>query len=264
MEASINGTRMHWREVGRGEPVLFVHGFPFHGGLWEEQLERLPRRWRFLAPDLRGFGRSEAGETKTYSLDLLADDLAALLDSLGLERAAVCGLSMGGYVAFALWRRHRERIGALVLCDTRAAADTEEARAGRRQLAERVRREGTSAAAEELLPKLLSAKTRRERPEAVRRLRVIMESVPPETVVRALEAMAERPDRTTLLPAIDAPVLVVMGSEDALIPRDEGELLARSVRDGRLVVIPGTGHVPPLEDPEAFNRALVHFLEAVQ
>lgn len=265
MRALVNEIRVHWREGGRGEAVLFVHGFPFNGGQWEAQIERLPQRWRFLAPDLRGFGETERGGGEgPLGMDLLADDLAAFLDSQEIERAVVCGLSMGGYIAFALWRWHRARVRALVLCDTRAGADTAEAKEKRRAMAERVRREGVGALAEAQLPLLLSAETRRERPEVVERVREMIESTPQETILRALVGLAERPDSTDLLPTITVPTLVVGGAEDVMTPPDELEALARSIPGAHLQLIEGAGHLPNLENPVAFDRVLVHFLEAIQ
>jgi len=266
MDATPSGAvRLHWREAGRGpQAVLFVHAFPFDGRLWDEQLARLPRRWRLIAPDLRGFGASEPGDADPFSMDLLADDLAALLERLDVPRAAICGLSMGGYVALALWRRHPERVRALALCDTRAAADSEEARRARFALIERIEREGAAAAADALLPRLVAERTRRERPELVDRLRAIILEQPPDTLVRALRGMADRPDSTPLLPGISVPTLVVRGAEDALVAPEEAEAMARAIPDARLMTIPGTGHLPNVEDPAAFDRVLVHFLEAVE
>src|SRR5690606_34734126 len=132
MEGRINGVRLSWREAGRGEPVLLLHPFPFQGGIWEAQLERLAGRMRLLAPDMRGFGGSERGAGDgPLTMDQHADDMAALLDHLGIEAATVCGVSMGGYVAFALSRRHRQRVPGLVPCATRAAAGPAAGRAGR-------------------------------------------------------------------------------------------------------------------------------------
>src|SRR5690606_701252 len=158
MQAQVGDIRMHWQEVGTGDAVLFVHGFPLDSRMWSEQLERIPRRFRLLAPDLRGFGSTARGDA-ALSMDRFADDLAGLLDHLGIERVVVCGLSMGGYVAFALWRRHADRIRALVLCATRASADTEEVRRGRFALAGRVQESGSRVAADEQIPRLLSDRT---------------------------------------------------------------------------------------------------------
>lgn len=265
MQATIGDIRMHWRESGRGDPVLFVHGFPFHGGLWEEQVDRLPQRWHWLAPDLRGFGTSEIGPGDgPLGMDLLADDLVAFLDARGVERAVVCGLSMGGYIAFALWRWHPERVRALVLCSTRAGADTDEARERRHALAERVRKDGAAAAVAALVPGLLSEETRRGRPEVERRVVAMIEATPTKTIVRALQGMAERPDSTDLLPRITVPTLVVAGGDDTMATAAEMELMARAIPDARHQVIAGTAHLPNLEDPTTFNRVLVHFLDAIQ
>lgn len=263
MEAEFDGVRLYWRERGRGEAVLFLHAFPFHGGMWEGQLERLPERWRLIAPDLRGFGRSAAdAEGGPLTMDRHADDVAALLDHLEIEAATVCGVSMGGYVAFALWRRHPERVRALVLCDTRAAADTEAARRARAQLAIRVRREGAKAAVDAMLPNLISEATRRERPEVEGRLRAIAESIEADTIVRALEGLAARPDSTGLLPTITVPTLVLHGAEDATVPLEEARAMAERIPDARLRIVEGAGHLPNVETPDAFDAELVHFMDA--
>lgn len=264
MRGEVSDIQVHWRESGRGEAVLFIHGFPFHGGQWEEQIDVLPERWRLLAPDLRGFGGTEAGTGGgPLEMDLFADDLAAFLDTLEIERAVVCGLSMGGYIAFALWRWHPTRVRALVLCNTRAAGDTREGRTKRRELAARIEREGASAAVAELLPKLVSEHTRRERPEVIERVRGMIEATPPPTLIQALDGLAVRPDSTDLLPTIDVPTLLIAGSEDRMTPVSDLEFLAGAIPDARLQVIEGAGHLTNLEAPTAFNLALVHFLEAL-
>lgn len=264
MRGAVSDIQMHWRESGRGPAVLFIHGFPFHGGQWDEQIDRLPERWRWLAPDLRGFGKSQAGAGDgPLEMDLFADDLNEFLEKQGIERAVVCGLSMGGYIAFALWRWHPERVRALVLCNTRAGADTEEAKERRRALSERVEREGSVAAADALLPNLLSERTRREQPGLVERVRAMIERTPPRTIIQAHQGLAERPDSTDLLPTITVPTLLIAGSEDRLTPPADLEFLANTIPDARLRVIEGAGHLTNLEAPTDFNRELVHFLEAV-
>lgn len=266
MQATIDGIRMHWREAGHGpRVVVFVHAFPLDGLMWEDQLRRLPRRWRLLAPDLRGFGMTRAGDSQEpLTMERFADDLALWLEHLGTDRVTLCGLSMGGYVAFAFWRRYRERVSALVLCDTRAGADSEEGREARRTLAARVRAEGAQVAAEALIPRLLAQGTRRGRPELEQRLRAMIESQPAESIARAAEGMALREDSTPLLREIDVPVLVVVGGEDAIATVEEASRMRDAIPDARLVEIAGAAHLPNLEQPAAFDTALVHFLEAIE
>lgn len=249
---------MHLHQSGTGpDTILFVHGYPFHGGMWAPQLEALPEGWRGLAPDLPGFGRSPRGGSD-LSMEAQADALAALLDEHGVGRAVVCGLSMGGYVAFALWRRHRERVRALVLADTRAGADTAEAVAHRRSLATRFREQGPESAVEALLPGLTGPETQEHRPEVVARIREMIAATPVETLAAAQEAMARRPDSTPLLATIDVPTLVVVGEHDAIRP--DAQAMALAIPGARFEVISEAGHVSNLENATAFNRAVAGVL----
>jgi 3-oxoadipate enol-lactonase len=249
------------REAGEGPALLLVHGFPFHAGMWEAQLLGLSDHARVIAPDLRGFGMSDPGGVEPLMMEDHAADLARLLDELEIQRAVVCGLSMGGYVALACWREFRDRVAGLILADTKAAPDTEEARRGRYDLAERVRDAGTGVAVDALLPKLLSQRTLREQPAVEGRLRQIMEGTLADTVARALHGMAERPDATGLLAGIDVPALVITGEDDALIPPEEAHRLAEAIPDARLERIAGAGHVPPMEAPDEFNALVRDFLD---
>ncbi|HET9982778.1 MAG TPA: alpha/beta fold hydrolase [Longimicrobiales bacterium] len=254
---------MEWRENGSGEAVLLVHGFPFSAELWDDQLRDVPGGWRFIAPDLPGFGASRLDVAGPLTMDLLAQRLVMLIEELGLRRAVVCGLSMGGYVALAMWRRHPARVRALVLANTRATADTPAARAGRLEDADRVRREGTGALVEAMIPRLLSEAARRQKPELVERLRAIMRTASPEGVAAALEGMAQRPDSTPLLHTIEVPALVVAGSEDGIVPFADAQRLADGMPSASLCVIPGVGHVSNVEAPEEFNRELHAFLRGL-
>lgn len=260
----VNGIDLHWTERGTGDAVLFVHGFPFDRTLWDGELATLPPGWRGIAPDLRGFGASRDTGKEPLTMAGHAADLLALLDQLNIESAVVCGLSMGGYVALELIRRAAARLSALILCDTRAEPDGDEARAARLETAARVRRDGVEAVAATLLPKLVAERTRRERPEVVARLRAMMEAAPAETIARASLGMAERADARPLLPAIGVPTLVIGGEHDALIPPDVMRALADAIPGARLALLPDAGHVANLENPAAFRSALHGFLAAVR
>jgi 3-oxoadipate enol-lactonase len=260
MGVTLNGIEMEWRERGEGDAIVFVHGFPFNSAMWEPQLAQLPPGWWGIAPDLRGFGASMDGPEDVYSMELFARDLAALLDYLEIERAVVCGLSMGGYIAFEFWRLFPDRVRALVLCDTRCDADSPDAKQARSRLAERVRVEGTGPVVEALLPKVVALTTRMTQPGVVQFVRAMMQETPPETMARALIGMAERNDAEPVLRTIDVPVLVVMGADDAITGRGPLEMLARGIRGARMETIENAGHLPNLEQTTAYNRVLAAFL----
>ena len=245
-------------DVGRGLPVVLLHAFPLNRTMWEPQIAALFGECRCIAPDLRGFGDSP--RSGPYSMDRYADDVVALLDALQIDRAVVGGLSMGGYIALALWRRHRNRIRALVLADTRSGADNDEGKQKRGELIALAQSEGSSAVADRQVTGLLGKSTREKQPELVDRIRSIMAGESPDGIVGALEAMRNRPDSTPLLAGIDVPTLIVVGDEDVLTPPKEARVMHAAIRGSRLEVIPGAGHLSNLERPAAFNAALSDFV----
>lgn len=261
--ARLDGFDLHWAERGSGAPVLFLHGFPFDRTLWDGQVAALPAGWRALAPDLRGFGASRDPGREPLTMAQHAADMVALLDQLRIERAVVCGLSMGGYIALAMLRIAPERLRALVLCDTRAEPDGAEARETRVATAERVRREGTAAIVATLLPKLLAESTFARAPGVVERLRGMMEAASAESIARASLGMAERADARPLLADIRVPVLVLGGESDAVTPPDVLRSLAAAIPGARLELLPDAGHVSNLENPAAFDAALHAFLASL-
>ena len=259
MQHAINGVRLHWREAGAGDPVVFIHGFPFSSAMWNPQLSAVPDGWRFIAPDLRGFGESEAG-SDAFTIDLFADDVIGLLDHLDIDQAVICGLSMGGYVALSLVDRYPDRVRALILASTRANADDEAARKGRIELAAKARSEGARPVVDSMLPKLISGNVRMQKPHVEQQLRAMMESTKPETLARALEAMAKRKDYRASLEKINAAAMVIRGDQDEIIPKGDIELLARTIRGAKQEAIANVGHVPNMEAPDVFNKALTSFL----
>ena len=260
--ARVRGIELTYTDAGRGPAVVFLHGFPFDRSMWRGQVERLSADFRVIAPDLRGHGESTL-TSEPSTMEVLAEDVAALLDELNVPRAVVCGLSMGGYVALALYRAHPSRVRALVLADTRSKADTEDARRTREENARRALAEGMSPIVDSMLPKLLSESTRENEPEVVARVREMMSGVSPEGAAAALRGMALRRDQTDLLASIDVPALVVVGSEDAVTPPSEAEAMHALIEGSRLRVIEGAGHVSNVERPEEFDRALAEFLEGL-
>lgn len=245
-------------DAGSGPPLLLVHGFPLDRTLWRPQMGTLARQARLIAPDLRGFGESDAAAP--YSMERYADDLVAVLDALGIDRAIVAGVSMGGYITFALWRRHPERVRALVLVDTRAVPDTDAGRTRRREMIALARSRGAAAIADEMLPTLVGTTTREERSEIAREVHAMMARAPVPGIVGALEAMMARPDSTPTLGTITVPTLVVRGEEDAIATPEDAESMRRGIAGSRLAAIPRAGHASNVERPSAFDRVVADFL----
>lgn len=262
---AVGDTNLSVEKHGRGAPLLLVHGFPLDHTMWCGQLDELARSHTVIAPDLRGFGASDPTHGDKADDDLtmerLADDLAMLLDALEIrEPVALCGLSMGGYVAWQFWQRHRERLSKLVVCDTRAAADSEEAVRGRLETAERVLSAGSSMVADAMMGKLFSPRFLERQPDRGESIRRVMLTTRPETIAAALRGMAAREDFTSRLPEIDLPTLVVCGTQDGISPVDEMRGIAAVIPAARFIEIGDAGHMAPFEQPAVVNRALTEFL----
>ena len=258
MLALLDDIEIGYDDGGTGMPVLFIHGFPHDRSLWTPQLQALTVQARCLPVDLRGFGETTAAAP--YSMDQYADDLLGLMNALHLERAVIAGLSMGGYVAFALWRRHADRVRGLVLSNTRAGADSEEARQRRRNLMAVAREQGSIAVADATLPGMLGKTTRSKRPEITNTVHRMMSAAPTDGVIGALQAMMDRPDSTPTLSTIDVPTLIVTGDEDTVIPIEEARSMHGAISGSTLELITGAGHLSNIERPAAFNHVVSEFL----
>jgi pimeloyl-ACP methyl ester carboxylesterase len=259
-KVQVNGINLNIVERGSGIPLLFAHGFPLDHSMWSGQLDGLADKCRVIAPDLRGFGASDV-VPGVATMQQMADDLAGVLDALAIREPVVfCGLSMGGYVAWQFALRHRSRLSKLILCDTRAIADTAEAAAGRLKTAERVLKEGPGVVAEGMLPKLFAPNTAKDQPQIVETTRQVMMRTKPEGIAAALHGLAQRPDVTEQLPKMDVPALVICGEHDAISPAAEMEQFAGRMPQAKFVKIAGAGHMAPLEAPAAVNAAIKDFL----
>jgi YbgC/YbaW family acyl-CoA thioester hydrolase len=259
---AVNGVNLAVEVRGKGPAILFIHGYPLDHTLWEHQLAHL-EGWLRIAPDLRGMGQSDAPDLG-YSMATYADDLFALLDALGVERVVLCGVSMGGYIAFEMLRRTRERVRGVVLMNTRAEADTPEGRKARDVAGAKAREGGAASVAATMLPRLLAPAALAENPALVDRLRRMMAGTPLAGILGALGALRDRPDCMSLLPTLaGVPVLVIAGAEDQITPKEHAQAMADAIPGARLVVLPGVGHLSPVERPEAATAALADFLAAV-
>ena len=247
-------------DEGDGEVILFVHAFPLDHTIWQPQLEAFSDSHRVIAPDLRGFGLSEA-TSGTVGMDRFADDLAALLDALwATERVTLCGLSMGGYIAWQFWKLHPHRLRRLILCDTKALPDNEETKKTRADVADRILKEGPGFLATDVTPRLVSKETQQNRPEVVASLQDVIQRSQPEGVAAALRGMAARPDATDWLPMIEVPTLLISGTDDLISPPREMNAIAEKMPNAKFVEIPNAGHMTTVENPEAVNAAIRQFL----
>jgi pimeloyl-ACP methyl ester carboxylesterase len=255
----IGGIELAWEDEGQGLPVVLLHAFPLNKGMWAEQKRALAHGYRLITPDFRGHGESAVVEEDS-TMEQLADDVRGLLDELQLQRVVLGGLSMGGYVSFAFYRKYARRVAALILADSRATPDTDEGRQARYELAQLAEKEGAGAVAERMLPRLLGETTHNTRPAVVDQVRQLILGTPAQGIASALRGLAARRDSTPLLPRIHCPVLVLVGSEDVLTPPPEAEAMARAIPQAELEIIPAAGHLSNLEQPEVFTRLLADFL----
>jgi len=269
-EITVGGRTIRWRETDpasahddRVTPLVLLHAFPLSAAMWDAQFDAFPG-WRVIAPDTRGFRGPDGPAVEIPgepTMDELAMDIEQVLDGLGVSRAVIGGVSMGGYLAFALFRRAPQRFRGLVLASTKASADSEEAQEGRRKMRALVERGGPPAVADDMLPKLLGTTTLRERPEVARRVRGLIEANTPDAIKGAIAAMLTRPDSRPLLGEIGCPTLVLAGEEDAMIPSAAADEMHRGIHGSQLVTLPRCGHLGNLEQPQEFNRVLGRFLE---
>jgi pimeloyl-ACP methyl ester carboxylesterase len=259
----IRGIKMGYEDTGDGFPLVFVHGHPFDRSMWREQTAAFDSKYRIIAPDLRGYGESEAVADKTI-LEEFARDIASLLDELKVDKIILCGLSMGGQILFEFYRLCPERVRALVLADTFAQLDDAERKQGRYDTAERLLLEGMHDYAEEVLPKMIAQETIEKQPAVAAHVLAMMRGTSPKGAAAALRGRAERPDYSPLLPQINVPTLIVVGSLDEFTPVADAEFMRDRLPNSKMAVIEGAGHMPNLENPAEFNRIVEEFLKTVE
>ncbi len=246
--------------IGKGIPLLFIHGYPLSRRIWDPQMKGLSERVSLISVDLRGHGESYPF-VGPYTMDLLADDCRRLLDDLDIKPPIVaCGLSMGGYVTMALFRKYPKLFKGIILTSTRPGPDSPEAKANRDAAIRNVQDNGVAFIAENMLPKMVSLVTFSSKPNLVNSIRDIMLETSIQGVVGALQGMRDRPDSTPLLHQIKCPALIIHGADDQLIPLHEAELMNQQIPNSRCAVIPEAGHLPNLEQPDKFNQAMRDFI----
>jgi pimeloyl-ACP methyl ester carboxylesterase len=254
---------LYVRESGAGVPLVLLHAFPLNSAMWFAQREGLADVCQVITPDLRGFGGSPLGHDEP-SLDVYADDVARLLDARELDRVALGGLSMGGYVAMAFVRRHADRLRGLILADTKASADNEQGEQNRNRIADVLTGDpDSSVLVDEVLPNLIGPTSMEKRPLVYGRVKALVQQSPAAAAAWAQRAMAARPDSFDALQSVRVPALVIAGEEDALSTPADAEAMVAAIPSPHLVTIAGSGHLTAVELPEEFNRAVREFLSAL-
>jgi len=253
---------VYWT-LGAGPPIVLLHPFPANHEFWLPVAEALATRYRLVLPDLRGHGESGIGEGPA-TMDKHAADIARVMDDANIGRAPLVGVSIGGYVLFEFWRKYRGRVAALGLCNTKAPADSPEARTGRLQAANDVLDRGTEPFFESMIPKLMGKTTREMRPDLVDGAVRMMRQMSPEDVAQVQRGMAVRPDSVETLKTINVPTLLVTGDEDLMTGVNEAELMRQHIPGSQLRVIPKAGHYSPWEQSQDATIVLRQFLDGLR
>lgn len=254
MKTTINGIELGYEILGQtGQPIVLIHGFGLDRSIWRDVASRYLANHRVILPDVRGHGESEAPKG-VYSMTVLAKDIKHLLEFLGVSKAIICGHSMGGYIALAFAENVPERLAGLGLITTRAKPDSEEGRAGRYEMVEKVKEDGSKVLAQSLAPKLSQDEA------IVYRMKEMIAQTPANGIIGALKGMAERPDRRDLLPKIKVPALVVAGEADQIINLQDAEQMARALPRGEFLAIKGAGHMPMLETKSELGQGLLSLI----
>ena len=260
---TLDSITMGYDDEGDGDPVVLVHGHPFDRSMWGPQVvEFAAAGWRVIAPDLRGYGESSVSPGVARFAEF-AEDVAALLDHLGVDRVVLGGLSMGGQIAMEFYRLFPGRVSGLLLADTFPRAESPEGKVLRRSAADRLLAEGMAPYADEVLGKMIAPYNVTASPGVAAHVRQMMTATPPQGAAAALRARAERPDYCLLLTEVVVPALVVVGADDEYTPVADAEFMHERLADSTLAVIAGAAHMPNLERPIEFNDAMRRLLTSV-
>lgn len=260
---TVNDHSLSYDDIGEGSiPIIFLHGYPFDKSMWAGQLESLKLTHRSIAYDIRGFGAS-TDEMVPLNIDLFAEDLIAFMDRLDIDKAVVCGLSMGGFIALNAFKKYPHRLEALILCDTQCIADTEEVSAKRYTIIDGVTVNGVADFNEGFIKSVFHGDSLNHKNELVERLRKVVFANSPHIITAGLRALAERSETCSILGSIDIPTLIICGREDEVTPLVQSEFMHRTIKGSVLCVIENAGHVSNLEQPEEFNKHLLSFLRAL-
>lgn len=262
LEIRVGDIEVSYNDVGdkNSQAIIFIHGFPFDKNMWNPQLEELGKHFRCIAYDLSGYGHTTA--RKHFSIEQFADDLDRFMHLMQIEKAAICGLSMGGYIALRAVAKYPERFSHLMLCNTQCIADSEEGRQKRFNTIRQIESEGLNLFAENFVKNIFTEKSQEQKKEIVTAIRSTILNSEPDSITGTLKALAERTETCSLLSAIHVPVLIICGREDKITPLAQSEFLHSNIHGSQLAVIDDASHVSNLEQPQVFNSAIMKFLSA--
>jgi pimeloyl-ACP methyl ester carboxylesterase len=261
LNIKVNGLNVNYVDEGKKDSpvIIFVHGFPFNKWMWQKQIEVFKKDYRVIAYDIRGFGNTEKGNVH-FSVQLFAFDLIGLMDALHIEKAVLCGLSMGGYIALSAMENFQHRFSKLILCDTKCAGDDAAAKENRMKTIDSIKKDGKEKYAEESLWKLFSQSSFVSNQGAIEQVREMILATPEEVLFQTLLALAERHDNCSLLSTTNLPVLIIVGEDDKLTPPEVARQMDKKIPDSDMFIVENAGHLSPMEQPEEFNRLLKPFL----
>ena len=260
----INNISLSYNDVGVGDvPIIFLHGFPFDKSSWHSQMDNLKSTNRVIAIDIRGFGQSKDEKTP-LSIDLFVKDLLAFMDKLKIDKAIICGLSMGGYIALNAVNKFPERFAALILSDTQCIADTPEVKENRYKTIEKIKASDANEFNENFIKSVFHSDSINTKTEIVEHLRNTVFANSKEIIIAGLTALAERNETCSILNKISIPTLIICGSDDKLTPIAQSEFMHKNIKNSELKIIDNAGHVSNLEQPETFNKHLTDFLNSLK
>jgi 3-oxoadipate enol-lactonase len=260
----LNSIRINYDDVGNnGDPVIiFIHGFPFNKSMWNQQVEALKDNYRVIAYDVRGHGNSDAGKGD-FSIDLFANDLISLMDALKIDKAMLCGLSMGGYIALNAIENYPDRFDALILSDTTCIADTPESKEKRMKTIDSIRKDGVEKFADESIKNLFATESFNSKKKEIAEVREMIVNTDEESIIKTLRAFYERKETCSKLPDIKVPVLIIVGSEDKITPPAAAQMMHEKIEDSVLKIIENAGHLSNIENHSVFNKQIVELVSTV-
>lgn len=260
---TLNGVTICYDDFGKGDiPIIFIHGFPFNKSMWEDQMELLKKTHRVIAYDIRSYGKSSAGEDD-QCIRLFADDLLNFMDALNIDKAIVCGFSMGGYTLLSATSRYAKRFEALVLCDTQCIADSAEVKENRNKIITQVKEGKINDFTETFLHSVFCPESMEMKKEIVEKTRKIILSTSPLTIIGGLAAISQRWETCTTLNEISVPTLILCGKEDKVTTVEQAEFMHKNIENSELQIIENAGHMSNLEQPEQFNKYLGNFIQSL-